>query len=115
MSNKVEILIDIHHIKRVIKAIVCPVEFCTEDHKVAGTNQYVTHAAIVQWLDSLFNVGKEAIKRASAASVMDGRNLILEADIKAAMETFYFDPKVPFTIQQSENWGTESMNASDEW
>lgn len=115
MTERVEILIDVQHIKKIIKTIICPVEYCTEDHKIARTNQYVTHAAVALWLDNLFAIGNEAFKRAASSSVMDNRNLVLEADIKAAMKTFYFDPKIPFVMEETEAWGTEEMNPSEQW
>lgn len=109
MAERVEILIDVQHMKRIIKTIVCPVDYCTEDHKISHSNQYISHAGVVQWLDSLFTIGNEALKRASAACVMNNRSIVLEADVKAAMDTFSFDPKVPFSMQQTEEWGSDGM------
>lgn len=115
MSERIEIVTDVQHMKRIIKAIVCPAELCTEDHKISGTNQLITHAAIVQWLDNLFTIGSEALKRAASSSVMGNRNLVLEADIRAAMGTFCFDGKVPFIMQQTDSWGNDDTGTTEQW
>lgn len=114
-EQKIEILIDVKHIKRVLKAVICPTELCGSDHKVLGTLHHITHAAIERWMDGIFAIGGEALKRAGAASSMDNRNLILDADIKAAMATFSFDKNIPFVIQEPSGWESINDNDMEQW
>lgn len=114
-DQQIEILIDVNHVKRVLKAVICPPEHCGSDHKVLGMHQHITHAAIEKWIDNIFSIGGEALKRASASSSMDNRNLLLEADINAAMATFYFDKTIPFVVQDTSGWEVINDNNLQNW